>query len=171
MPKCSCSGNKVQSNGAAAAKENLNCSAWCRSGDFSVQAREFDVGSPQNQKGRICPGRPGLNQTSCAQGKSRIAKYVVRLTFSYVMQHGLARYSSMFVPKFWPEPLQFSSGLSEGMQPRHRSSSSYVLQFPPAKEAAESFPHRGSIPSRPNHRERRDRRVVLGYGFRSVWGL
>jgi hypothetical protein len=41
-------------------------------------------------------------QTSCAQGKSRNAKWLVRLAFSYVMHYGFARYSEVFVPKLFP---------------------------------------------------------------------
>ncbi len=39
---------------------------------------------------------------SCAQGKCRNAKQLVRLAFSYVMHYGFARYSAMFVPKLFP---------------------------------------------------------------------
>jgi hypothetical protein len=46
----------------------------------------------------------------CAQGKSRNAKELLRLVFSYVMHYGFALYSSMFVPKLFPSfptaPLQ-----------------------------------------------------------------
>src|SRR5206468_10442024 len=45
------------------------------------------------------------------------------------------------------------SGLNQGMQPRHRSKSSSVLQFPPAKEAAGSFRLRDSSPNLRGHRE------------------
>jgi hypothetical protein len=41
-------------------------------------------------------------QTSCAQGKSGNAKWLVRLAFSCVMHRGFARYSSMFVAKLSP---------------------------------------------------------------------
>ncbi len=42
----------------------------------------------------------------CLEGKSRNAKWLVRLAFSYVLHHGFARYLAMFVPELflrsWP---------------------------------------------------------------------
>ena len=47
--------------------------------------------------------------TLCLEGKRRYVKWLVRLVFSYVLHHGLACYSAVFVPKlclsFWGEPL------------------------------------------------------------------
>src|ERR1700674_2678356 len=39
--------------------------------------------------------------TPCVTGRSRNAKELVRLAFSYVMHYGFARYSAMFVPKLF----------------------------------------------------------------------
>ena len=44
-----------------------------------------------------------LRGAAPAEGKSRKDKYFVRLAFSYVMHQGLARYSSMFVPRVFSE--------------------------------------------------------------------
>src|SRR2546422_1207424 len=55
------------------------------------QCKTILVGAPRFELG-----------TSCAQGKCRNAKWLVRLAFSYVMHYGFARYSATFVPKLFP---------------------------------------------------------------------
>ena len=69
--------------------------------------------------------------TSCAQGSSRNAKLLVRLAFSYVMHHGFARYSSMFVPKLFPT---FGVGLPSLLQ-----ATTSTISIPPTQmdESAE----------------------------------
>src|SRR5207237_2283394 len=76
--------------------------------------------------------------------------------------------SSSLVPSL---PLCSAAGLTQGMQPRHRSKSSSALQFPLAKEAAGSFRLRDSSPNLQGHRERRGRRVVQECDCRFVSDL